>query len=63
MCDNYSQWKLREQQHECWLKKRPLCDYCEEHIQEEHFYLINGECICPDCMENNFKKWTEDFVD
>lgn len=38
------------------LKKLPVCSVCGEHIQDDHYYLINDENICPDCLENEFRK-------
>ena len=41
-----------------WLETLPVCDICGEPIQAEHYYQINGDNICPDCLEdckkNNF---------
>lgn len=33
-----------------WLERRPVCADCDEHIQDERAYYINGEWICRDCM-------------
>ena len=33
------------------LARRPTCTECDEHIQEETAYYINGEWICHSCME------------
>lgn len=38
------------------LKKRPMCSECDEHIQDEYAYYINGEWICNDCMDSNYKR-------
>lgn len=38
-----------------WLEQLPVCDICDNHIQED-YYQINGENICPDCLEH-FKKY------
>ena len=62
MEDAYSQWEHRERKQEAWLRKRPVCCYCGEHIQSEYFYLINGEPICEDCLESEFRKNTEDYM-
>lgn len=62
MDDNYSLWEAKEQDFERWLKTRPICCECEEHIQDEFCYEINGEYICEGCMEQNHRKWTEDCV-
>ena len=58
MCapDNYSQWEAHEREAERWLARRPVCDYCEEHIQDGHYFYINSEVICPDCMDSYFRK-------
>ena len=48
----------REEQE--WLERRPICDICGEHIQDEHFYIIEGDYICPECLEG-YKVRTEDY--
>lgn len=40
---------LKEQ--DDWLAKRPVCDDCDHHIQDDHYFEINGNIICPDCIE------------
>lgn len=45
------------------LEKLPVCDYCGERIQDDYYYEIGDEIICPDCLEHNFRKNTEDFID
>ena len=44
------------------LKKLPRCVDCDEPIQDEHYYLICDEPVCEDCLNNNYKKRTEDFI-
>ena len=39
-----------------WLSKRPVCDECGEHIQDERAYYINGEWICPNCMDSYLRE-------
>jgi transposase-like protein len=34
------------------LEQRPVCADCDEHIQDEFAYYINGEWICKDCMSS-----------
>ena len=45
------------------LAQRPVCADCGEPVQDDHFYQINDEVICPNCMENNYRKNTEDFME
>ena len=59
MDDNYSLWERHEREQEIWLAKLPVCDYCEQHIQDDHYYEIDGEIICPDCLESYFRKENE----
>lgn len=52
---------LAEQDRE--LEKLPKCADCGEPIQDDHFYLINDEPICPNCLDSNYRKDTEDYVE
>lgn len=45
------------------LAQRPECSDCGEPVQDDHFYQINDEVICPKCMESNYRKNTEDFME
>lgn len=42
----------REQQRE--LDKRPKCDICGEPLYECG-YMIDGELICQECLDDNYK--------
>lgn len=45
---------------EAWLAKRPVCADCDEHIQDERAYYINGEWICSDCMSSYEREVPQD---
>lgn len=45
------------------LQKRPICCMCDEHIQDETAYYINGEYICIGCLNDNFKIYVDDYTD
>lgn len=34
------------------LEQRPVCADCDQHIQDDRAYYINGEWICKDCMSS-----------
>lgn len=57
--DLYHQWEAAREKE---LEKRPVCSDCGEHIQEDHFYEVNGEPICPDCMDSGYRRATEDYI-
>ena len=40
------------------LEQLPLCYECNERIQGEGYYEINGRNICPDCMQDHWR-WIE----
>lgn len=52
-----------EAEQEAWLAKRPVCADCDEPIQDDHYFDINGESICPDCMEGNYRKEIGDYIE
>lgn len=46
---------------DAWLKSRPVCAYCGEHIQDEYYFNIGGDEVCPDCLNTNHRMQTEDY--
>lgn len=34
------------------LEKRPICDECGEHIQDDYMYVIGNYTLCEDCLKN-----------
>lgn len=43
-------------------EKLPECSECGKKVQDDHFYEINDEVICSECLDNNHRKWVEDYV-
>lgn len=50
-----------EQQRE--LDKLPKCDYCGETITDEYLYDLDGTLCCENCLNNNFRKPVDDYVE
>jgi hypothetical protein len=46
-----------------WLDSRPRCIYCDEPIQTDYCYEIEGELCCEGCLNEHHKKMTDDFVE
>lgn len=44
------------------LSKLPVCTYCDNPIQEDTYFDINGECVCTECLNEHHRKWTSDYV-
>ena len=49
--DPIRDFERHDAEQEEWLERLPVCDDCGEHIQDEHYYDINGFKICPDCLK------------
>lgn len=45
------------------LDKLPRCSECDNPIQTEECYEINDELICPECLQDNHRKWVEDYIE
>ena len=60
--DNYSRWEQHEAAQEKALASRPVCSECDEYIQEETAYYINGEWICENCMDT-YRRCVDDFCE
>jgi formylmethanofuran dehydrogenase subunit E len=45
------------------LDRLPVCVECDEPIQDDEYYEINGDPVCIHCLEQNHKMWTEDYID
>lgn len=57
---DFNRWE-RERQRE--LKKLPKCYECGEPIQDDVCYEINDELICPKCLKDNHRKFTDYYID
>lgn len=45
------------------MDKLPRCCECDEPIQSDALYEFNGELICPQCLVDNHRKRTDDYVE
>lgn len=45
------------------LDRLPRCSECGEPIQTDECYEINDELICPECLDQNHRKWVDDYVE
>lgn len=51
------------EQKEEMLDRHPRCDICGARIQDDHFYIIDGDQYCKECMEENFMVKTENNIE
>lgn len=45
------------------LDRLPECSECGHPIQSQHYFLINDEIICTNCLIQNYRKDTEDYIE
>lgn len=45
------------------LKRLPVCADCGQPVQDDHFFLIVDEVICPDCLEAGYRREIEDYIE
>lgn len=57
---DFNAWEAEQ---ESWLSRRPVCADCDEPIQDDHYFDINGEVICPNCMDANYRKEIGDYIE
>ena len=50
--DPVSDFERFDAEQEKRLEQLPVCADCEEHIQDEEAYYINGEWICERCIDS-----------
>ena len=63
MEDNYSMFEHRERQREAWLRSRPVCYHCGEHIQSNRLFDVEGVLWHRSCFVEEHEKDTEDYVE
>lgn len=51
---------MAEQERE--LQKLPKCSECGEHITSDECWVIENEVYCPDCAEELFCRYTENYI-
>lgn len=60
--DNYDLFVQHEQEQQEALKAFPMCDICEQHIQDDYCYEINDTIICEHCLVEYYRKDISDLM-
>lgn len=50
-----------DEEKEMALNKYPQCYFCENHIFEGRYYVIDEEIACKDCLDQFWGKDVEDY--
>lgn len=62
MMDNYDLFIKHDRDQQRWLDSLPKCDHCNEPIQDEDLFDVEGTLYHMECAEQEFKKKTEDYI-
>ena len=41
----------------------PLCEKCGRKIHDDFYWEIDDEIYCENCMNDRFRKYTEDYIE
>lgn len=56
--DDFARLDMEQERHEARL---PVCEKCGKRIYE-HYFEIENEILCEDCMIDTYRKDAEDFA-
>lgn len=54
--DNYDAFVRHDTEQEKQVDRLPVCEYCEEPIQDDFAFYIEDTWICENCMNDHFRK-------
>lgn len=54
--DNYDAWDAHDAAQAKELEKLPVCDSCDEPIQDGYYYEIGGRIMCESCVDFFFRR-------
>ena len=54
--DSYDLWEAHDRKQAKRIAELPVCDVCDDPIDDDFYYEINGENICEHCMDQFFRK-------
>lgn len=60
--DNYDAWEAHDRDQAKLLERLPVCADCQEPIQDDHVYTFDGLFYCPECVDINHRKTTEEYM-
>jgi hypothetical protein len=61
--DNYDIWCYHQAEKEKAEARLPVCCHCDKHIGDDFLYYIEGDIYCEECMTDEFRRPTDDFID
>lgn len=56
---DYARWETEQERR---LAKLPVCEYCGEPVQDDHYFLINDEVLCRECLHSQYRKSIDEYI-
>ena len=57
---DFDRWEAEQRREE---ERLPKCDFCGEPINNDFLYDLDGSLACEECLVQNFRKRTEDYME
>ena len=57
---DFDRWDMERERRRA---RRPICERCGEHIQEENLWDIDGTLYCPECAKIEFERDTDNYTE
>lgn len=61
--DIYDMWCAHQDEEEEFEERLPVCCCCDNPINDDFLYEIDGDLYCEECMKDEFRRLTEDFME
>lgn len=53
--------RQEEARRQAYEDSLPICSNCDNPIGDEHYFLIDGYIYCEDCLNDEFRKRTDEY--
>jgi formylmethanofuran dehydrogenase subunit E len=61
--DNFALWEAHDREEQVQLDKLPLCECCNQPIQQERAVYYNDQWFCEDCEDEAWAVIKFDFME
>lgn len=61
--DNFALWEMHDREEQEQLDRLPLCECCNQPIQQEQAVYYNDQWFCEDCEDEAWAVIRGDFLE
>ena len=62
-CDPERDAALYDAERQKEIDKLPKCDVCGNPIQDEDLYDLDGTLVCEECLNAEYRKSVDDYIE